>query len=117
MSNKRQLKKRIYSICGDLASDAIIASVLFKEVDRERINEIVNDIAELQGDAISKVSFSFDKAPRDFENRAEYRKARHKYYAAAYARLNKQFLDRAIEIVKLLNDVVPEDARKIVSTL
>lgn len=117
MANKRQLKKRVYSICGDLASDALIAGMLFKEVNKEKINKIINDIADLQESTLAKATFSFDKAPRDFDNRAEYNKAHRKYFTEAYNRLNKEFIDRASKIVDELNEAVPADARKIVSSL
>lgn len=116
MANKRDLKKRIQTVCGDIASDALIASVLFSDkVDSERINIIINEIAALQEDSIALASFSFDRSRRDFNSEKEYRHARRSYFATAYKKLNKEFIERAIEIVKQLNDVVPEEARKVVS--
>ena len=118
MANKRNLKKSVYTVCGDLASDALLASILFEDkVDGNKINTIINEIAALQEDTLALVSFSYDKTPRDFESNAAYRKARHKYFSTAYKKLNKDFLDRAIEIVKQLNEAVPEDARRVVSKL
>ena len=70
MATKRQLKKRICCVCGDLASDILLASHLFEGVDRKKVNEIVNEIAALQEDALAKATFSFDKAVKDFESPA-----------------------------------------------
>ena len=118
MANKRDLKKRVRMVCGDLASDALLASVLFTDkVDREKINKIINDIAELQEKTLARISFSYPKSRRDFETVAEYNRAHREYYATAFNKLNKDFLDEALEIVKHLNDVVPADARKVVSSM
>lgn len=118
MANKREFKKRVRTICGELASDAMIAATLFpKEVNREKVNILINEIAALQEDTIALTSFSFDKAPRDYESLAVYHSERRKYFATAYKKLNKDFIDRALEIVKQLNDVVPENARRTVSAL
>lgn len=112
MANKRQLKKRISYVCGDLAADILFAARLFDGIDRGKVNEIVNEIAALQEDSRAKVSFSFDKSPRDFETRQAYRAARAAYNAAAFARLREEFSKRAMEIVKQMNEAVPADVRK-----
>ena len=118
MSNKRYLKKRILQVCGDIATEAILAAVIFaKEVDRDKINEVINDVAALQEATLVKSNFSFDKSPRDFEDKGAYRKARRKYFAEAYNRLNKDFVDQAVEIVKKLNEIVPENVRKTISAM
>lgn len=118
MANKRNLKKSIRQMCGDIATDALLAAVIFrKDVDRNKINEIINDVACLQEESLAKMSFSFDKTPRDFETVAEYRKARRKYFSAAYRKLYMDFITRAEKIVKELNSVVPEEARRTVSSL
>lgn len=116
MANKRELKKRIKALCGDLASDALIATVLFPDkVETERINLIINEIAALQEDTLALTSFVYDRGRKDFANEGEYHRARRAYFATAYRKLNKDFIDRAIEIVRQLNEAVPEDARKAVS--
>lgn len=118
MANKRNLKKNIYAVCGDLASDALLAACLFEDkVDREKINAIINEIAALQEDTLRLVSFGYDKGARDFASAADYHAARRKYFATAYSKLNKDFVERAIAIVDQLNEVVPEEARKAVSAL
>ena len=116
MANKRGLKKRIKYICGDLASDALIASVLFPEkVDENKINAIINEIVALQEDTLALTSFVFDRGRREFANDGEYRAARKNYFSVAFKKLNKDFIERALEIVKQLNEVVPVDARRAVS--
>ena len=99
MSSKRQLKKRINAICSDVANDIQHAAYLYPSMD----------------DSLSKVSFAFDKVRRDFASEHEYHKALHAYKAAAYARLRKEFADKAYEIVKRMNELVPADVRVLVS--
>lgn len=118
MANLRDLKKHVRIVCGDLAGDALLAAAIFPEkVDSERINSIINEIAALQEDTIALMSINFDRGRRDFVSPKEYRKERRKYFEVAFKKLEKDFLDRAIEIVNQLNDSVPADARKSVSEL
>lgn len=116
MANVREFKKRISLICEELATDALIAQTLFPDkIDESRINAIINEIAALQDDTIVLTNFSFDKGRKQFENEKAYRRARHEYFKTAYKKLEKDFVERANEIIKQLNEAVPTEARKVVS--
>ncbi|MDE6333685.1 MAG: hypothetical protein K2L77_03455 [Muribaculaceae bacterium] len=115
MSSKRQLKKRINTICTDLASDIQYAAYLYPRIDEGKALELLADIAALKIESLSKVTFSFDKCARDFDSLHEYHKALHAYKAAAYAKLRKEFADSAYEIVKRMNELVPAEVRVLVS--
>ena len=116
MSSKRKLKKRITTICGDLAADMLLASH-FENVDYEKVRKVVTDIASLQQETLSHATFAYDKAAKDFESRGAYNRARSKYNAAAYRRLNEDFTKRATEIVKEMNLAIPADVREAVTKL
>lgn len=113
--NKRQLKKRVSYVCGDLAADIILASYACDSIKRETVNEILNKIATLQEETRAKVSFSFDKTEKDFETPAEYHKARTAYNKKAFEKLRKEFGEKAMAIVKEMNAAVPADVRKCMS--
>lgn len=118
MANKRDLKKRIKLICGELASDTLLASTFFcDKVDTNKLNLLINEIAALQEDTLAFATFSFDRTPRDFDSLADYHKERRKYFAVAYKKLDKDFIDRAVEIVNQLNEAIPNDVRKEVSSM
>ncbi len=117
MANKRQLKKNIAYVCGELAAEILIAYHLSKDVERSAVEAIINDIAELQAGTIAKVTFAFDKTKKDFENAGEYNKAHAKYYAAAYAKLREEFTAKAADIVAEMNKAVPAESRKLVDSL
>ncbi|MDE6196556.1 MAG: hypothetical protein K2F91_01670, partial [Muribaculaceae bacterium] len=87
MANKRQLKKFITNTCGSLAAEIVLARAAFPSIKRESVHDIVVEIARLQSDCLGKVSISFDKTPRDFENKALYRRARSAYFNTAYTKL------------------------------
>ena len=76
MANKRDLKKFIRNTCGALASEIIIARVVFPAISREEVNDIVAQIAALQCTTLAKVGIVFDKAPGEYESAAAYRKER-----------------------------------------
>lgn len=116
MASKRATKKRISYVCGELASDILLASH-FTGVDRAEVNKIINEIATLQEESRAKVTFSFDKAVRDFESKAAYNKARSAYNKAAFAQLRKEFAEKANAIVKEMNAAIPADVRKSVAEL
>lgn len=115
MANKRQLKKRIHAVCGELASEIMIAAHFFDSVDYNQACQIVGQIAALQTDSLAKVSFSFDKAVKDFDNKAAYNRARAQYEAKAFAKLNAEFSEKVLEIVKAMNAIVPPKVRESIS--
>lgn len=112
MANKRQLKKEIRFVCGDLAAEILMARAIYPGFDNDTVVKIINDIARLQESAVSAVSFSFDKTPRDFADGAAYRKALNAYNKKAYAKLAEEFHKGVEAIVKEMNKAMPEEVRQ-----
>lgn len=111
MSNLRQVKKNIRNLCGDIASECVIASSFYPSVDDAKLADVVYGAAALQTKSIRKLSVCFDKTPRDFENKAAYNKARRKYYREAIAALDSLFFKEAEGLVAQLNDSVKGGAK------
>lgn len=111
MASKRQLKKRISYVCGDLASEILTASEIIDGIDPADVNRIICRIAALQVHARDMVSVDFDKVPRDFESGRLYNNARHAYYKKAFASLRDEFASKVIDIVKDMNALIPADQR------
>lgn len=112
MATKRQLKKYVRNTCGALASEIILAHVAFPAIDGNKVSEIVTEIASLQCSAIARVGISYDKAPRDFESKNEYRKDRRAYFATAYNKLVADFNNDVLALVKKMNAALPEEVRQ-----
>ncbi|MCM1033833.1 MAG: hypothetical protein NC405_08810 [Odoribacter sp.] len=111
MASKRQLKKRISYVCGELATEILIASHMLDNVDRKAVNKIIGEIATLQTTSRDRVSVSFDKVPRDFENGAAYNKAHRTYFKKAFESLRSDFGKKVLEIVKDMNSAIPAEER------
>lgn len=111
-TNKRDLKKEIRYICGDLAGECIMMRELMPDVDAETANNLVIEIAGLQVSTLRKVSFSFDKAACDFENAQAYRKAKHAYYASAYKKLAEEFNAGVAAVLKKMNAQLTAEQRE-----
>lgn len=103
MANKRQLKKSINYACNDLAYATFLTELASEGKGHTEFNDILTRIAELKAQSLQAASFAFDKAPKDFENRKEYNKARSAYYAKAYAKFNNEFTSRLQALVDDLN--------------
>ncbi len=111
MTNKRQLKKYVHYVCGDLAAEIILARRLFDGYDNDAVNNIIIEIAALQETTIANVSFDFDKVAKDFESRAAYHKALRAYNHTAYGKLVEDFHKGVGEIVKKMNEITPQQVR------
>lgn len=111
MTNKRQLKKHIRYVCGELAVNLLIANAGIKGFDSSKTSEIVGKIAILQETSVSRVSISFDKGVADFADHKAYRLAHAKYFAAAYGKLLEEFGAKVQEIVHEMNAAMPQEAR------
>lgn len=112
MASRRQLKKRISYVCGELAAEILLASHILDNVDRETVNKIITEIAALQVNSRALVTVAFDKVPRDFEDRHAYNKARYTYFKQAFASLHKEFSDKVLLLVKEMNAAIPAEERK-----
>ncbi|MDE7406978.1 MAG: hypothetical protein K2M76_01040 [Muribaculaceae bacterium] len=112
MANKRDLKKEIRYICGDLAGECLVARELMPGVDFNAANNIIIEVAALQSATLSKVTFDFDKTERDFDSAKSYRKARHAYYAAAYKKLKEDFNVSVEGILRKMNGLLSKEQRE-----
>ena len=107
-ANKRLLKKEIHRICGALAGECVLAKIAIPGIDREKLNEIIYQLADLQASALRLVSVEFPRTPRSFVIRKEYADARRAYFKASFAKLREHFNARVQEILKEMNATVPD---------
>lgn len=111
MANKRDLKKRVRYICGDLAAECVMARQLVPGVDKDKMRDIVEKIAGLQENTLKRMSFSFDKSERSFDNRHTFIVAKTEYFHKAFNKLVSEFNDTVEEIVKEMNAALPQAAK------
>ncbi|MDE6134779.1 MAG: hypothetical protein K2F79_04315 [Muribaculaceae bacterium] len=113
MANKRELKKFVRNTCGALAAEILLARAAFPEIERQKVHDIIGEIAVLQSDTLSKATLAFaGKADKNAEGaKAKYRAEKSAYYHAAYARLLEEFDTSVREIVKHMNAALPEGVR------
>lgn len=107
MANKRQLKKQIRYICGDIAGECIMARNFIPGIDAEKMNEVIYGVAALQTSSLKRVTFGYDKVKADFETAHAYNKARNKYFAEAYSKLIADFNAGVNQLVKAMNEALP----------
>lgn len=103
MANKRNIKKHIHYVCGELALTCIITRDCFEGVDRSKLNDLLLKIAALQSNAVKRLNFSYEKTKKDFPNPADYNKAKNAYEKKAYKSFNSEFNAKIADIVKELN--------------
>ena len=111
-SNKRLLKKEIRSICGALAGECVIAKITVPGINPEALNKIIYELAELQENALKRVSVAFPQSPSAFENVKSYKDARAKYFKAAFASLKSEFNNHIEAIVKEMNAALPQEQKE-----
>ncbi len=112
MANKRDLKKAIRNTCGAIALDMVQAREAFPAISIDAVRDVVLEAARLQITTLGHVGVSFDRTPKQFENGADYNKARRTFYKEAYRKLNADFIAGIEAIVKQMNEALPEEARK-----
>lgn len=110
-SNKRLLKKEIRIICGALAGECVVAKITIPGIDREKLNEIIFELADLQENALSRISVSFPQTAKSFANGNDYRKARTAYFKAAFTKLKAEFNSHVDAIIKKMNAVLPQEQK------
>lgn len=113
MANKRDLKKVIRAVCGDIASECILARHFVPDIDTDKMMAIVIETADLQCNTLENVSFSFDKSERSFDNGHQYREERRKYFKKGYKKLRADFDMAVVEIVNKMNAALPEKQKEL----
>lgn len=105
MQSKRDLKKQIRYICGDLVGECLLLGEVCPEEKLDELNQLIVDIAVLQESTIAKANFCYDKTPKSFATGREYAKAKGEYFRAAYTTLHKQFNESLSEAVHRMNAI------------
>ncbi len=103
MANKRNLKKSIHKVCGDIATECIMACEVYDDLDRSKMAAIIRKTAILQDKTLRRVSVAFDKTAEAFETPHAYHTARRKYFAQAFRNLIVTFNRDVLEIVSEMN--------------
>lgn len=105
MQSKRDLKKQIRYICGDLVGECLLIGEICPEEKLDELNQLIVDLAVLQEVTISHCSFSYDKVVKDFATVQDYKKARSAYYHEAFSALHKQFNTSLADCVHRMNAI------------
>lgn len=105
MQSKRDLKKQIRYICGDLVGECLLIGEVCPEDKLEDLNKLIVELAVLQETTISHTNFSFDKSAKDFSSAHEYQKAKSAYYRQAFTTLHKQFNASLADCVHRMNQI------------
>ena len=108
MANKRQMKKAISNACIEMANECLFAQGAFENTNPEDWDKVIDDIAELQDQALKRVSVDFDKVPKDFANGKEYRKARRTYFKAVESAMGKFMQEGGEKIVGEMNALIKQ---------
>lgn len=111
MANKRDLKKQIRYACGDAAAE-ILTAYEIDNLDSTVVGNIVGKIANLQVKLLENATFSFDKTPRDFENKKAYHEAKRSYLKEAYGKLRSELNAGLTEIVKDMNATLTPEMKE-----
>lgn len=105
MQSKRDLKKQIRYICGDLVGECLLIGEVCPPDKQEALDRLIIDLAVLQESTIAKTNFCFDRSARDFDSPAAYRHARSRYFRAAFSQLHRRFNDSVRECVHRMNEI------------
>ena len=112
MANKRDLKKYIKIVCGDIVGECVFAKFYFDGVDTEKMDEIIVRAAFLQTNTIDKVSVSFDKTLKSFEGNAKAYKVAHKaYYKECFKQLKAELNNEVEAIVAEMNKAITQEQK------
>ncbi len=105
MQSKRDLKKQIRYICGDLVGECLLIVEICPENRRQELDQLIIDLAVLQERTIARVNFSFDRSANEYDSKQAYEKARGQYYRAAFSKLHEQFNRDLADCVHRMNDI------------
>ena len=109
MANKRQLKKEIRYICGEVAAECALAKYLVEDVNKDVLNDSLRDVAALQEETLSRVNVNFDKVPKNFDSLKAYNITKKNFMDKAFKSLTDDFNKRVQEIIDKMNSALPKN--------
>ncbi|MDE5835673.1 MAG: hypothetical protein K2H50_01550 [Paramuribaculum sp.] len=109
MANKRQLKKEIRYICGEVAAECALAKYLVEDVNKDVLNDSLRDVAALQEETLSRVNVNFDKVPKNFDSLKAYNITKKNFMDKAFKSLTDEFNKRVQEIIDKMNSALPQN--------
>ncbi len=91
MTNKRDFKKYINTVCDNIISDMTFAAYSIEGANVKGIDEAVIEMLRAECAAVMKSNIKYDKTRRAFANDREYRAARKKFFHDMYHKINTEF--------------------------
>ena len=112
MPSKRTLKKSIKSACGNVAGECIFAQMRLENLDQDKVENIVCQVALMQIGFIDRVSTKFDKKVSDFADAKACRKARTQYFKNYYSSLWQDLTDNIEKVVEEMNAMLTPEQKE-----
>lgn len=100
MANKRETKKNINYIAGELFTECLIQSLYVPGTDKAKADEVMGDILRFQDDYLRRVSQVKNVKPTEPKN--EYRKSVKKFFKQLREEFNAK-TDEFVEAIGKLN--------------
>lgn len=107
-TNKKDLKKYINRMGLEVAEGVLPAAVCAKIIAEDKAHEILNKLATIKTEALSRMNIAFDKTQKEFESEKKYRAARKAYFVQAYTKLLDDYEKGVENLLNEVNSAVPE---------
>lgn len=109
MANKREFKKYVGEISTSIVQDMMVVYYNIDKANREGIDKAVIEILKAGEKAIMHANVKFDKSPRAFETKNEYKKAATQFYKSLYKKVNQEFAKEINAAIATFNAAVPKE--------
>ena len=108
MANKRELKKAIKMACGEIAGQCLMAESTVKDADIDKWDNVIVNVAMLQKEAVNRVSVAFDKTPKNFAAKNEYKTAHKAFFKNVEKAIADYMHNEVAKIVEEMNALLPQ---------
>lgn len=108
MANKRNFKKALESLTAAIADEMMISYYNEKEADRDKISKAIAKVITGMEKAKSTAAQMFGKGVKEFQNLAEYNKAKTEFTRENYKKAIAEYNDALSDALKEYNEGMPK---------
>lgn len=112
MANKREFKKFVEAVGGNVVSEMMTSYYNDKDADKEKIEHAIGRVLGATGAAKSNANVYFDRGVKSYADSREYTKAKAAFFKALFKKISGDFNREVNDAVKEFNAALPEDVKK-----
>lgn len=112
MANKREFKKALDFMGGELCENMMLTYVNEEKSDKKKISEAIGKILAATDSARKNANIFFDRGPKGYADRKAYSKEKRNFFKTLFDKIVTDYNEAISESLKIFNSALPESVKE-----